>query len=244
MPVLENWSGRQQAHSEACRKGGSSGSARLAAADERINRALADAVERHATNNPGMRGILKRDQCRLSSRVRVSEKLHWTQSRTRHHALQSHTEDHQHQVHNPGLTTSTDRNTGTSDATREVRTGPTQDVTRASSNDDIGDDVCDEGKTVQTKTGPKVRRGQTAGEESQRRGNHAKSEMSKSSTTEQHITRRVFGKTTPQECAVAVTTQEALDGSREKTMRIANVENITLNWVSICISRSTRHDAL
>ena len=46
--------GRQQAHSEACRKriegllkGDSAGSARLAAADERINRALADAVERH-----------------------------------------------------------------------------------------------------------------------------------------------------------------------------------------------------
>ena len=29
------------------------------------------------------------------------------------------------------------------------------------------------------------------------------------------------------------TTQEALDGYREKTMRIANVENKTLNWVSI-----------
>ena len=54
-----------------------------------------------------------------------------------------------------------------------------------------------------------------------------------SSTTEQHVPRRVFGKTTPQERAVAVTTQEALDGSREKTMRIANVENNTLNWVSV-----------
>ena len=59
--------GRQQTHSEACRKkieallkGDSSGSARVAAADERINRALADAVERHATKDPGMRGILKR----------------------------------------------------------------------------------------------------------------------------------------------------------------------------------------
>ena len=55
---------RQQAHREACRKRiegllkrDSSGSARLAAADERINRALADAVERHATKDPGMRGI-------------------------------------------------------------------------------------------------------------------------------------------------------------------------------------------
>ena len=59
--------GRQHAHGEACRKstdalmkGNASGSARLAAADERINRALAEAVGRHATKDPGMRGILKR----------------------------------------------------------------------------------------------------------------------------------------------------------------------------------------
>ena len=53
------------------------------------------------------------------------------------------------------------------------------------------------------------------------------------STTEQHVPRRISGKTTPQDRAVAVATQEALDGYREKTMRIANVENDTLNWVSI-----------
>ena len=58
---------RQQAHSNACRrriegllKSDPVGSARLAAADERINRALADAVERHAAKDPGVRGILKR----------------------------------------------------------------------------------------------------------------------------------------------------------------------------------------
>ena len=33
--------------------------------------------------------------------------------------------------------------------------------------------------------------------------------------------------------AAAVTTQEASDGSREKTMRVANIENNSLNWVSI-----------
>ena len=50
---------RQQAHSEACQrriegllKGDPLGSARLAAADEGINRALAHAVERHATEDP------------------------------------------------------------------------------------------------------------------------------------------------------------------------------------------------
>ena len=50
---------------------------------------------------------------------------------------------------------------------------------------------------------------------------------------EQHVLRRMLGKTTPQEHAVAVTTQETPDGSREKTMRIENVEDHSLNWVSI-----------
>ena len=45
-----------------------------------------------------------------------------------------------------------------------------------------------------------------------------------SSTTEQHVPRLTLGKTTPQEHAVAATTHEALDGYREKTMRIVNVE--------------------
>ena len=57
--------------------------------------------------------------------------------------------------------------------------------------------------------------------------------VEQSSTTEQHVPRRLFGKTTPQGRAVAVTTQKALDGSREKTMRIENVENNALNCVSI-----------
>ena len=41
----------------------------------------------------------------------------------------------------PSVTKSTDQNTSTGDVTRDVRTGPTLDVTRASSNDHIGDDV-------------------------------------------------------------------------------------------------------
>ena len=46
------------------------------------------------------------------------------------------------------------------------------------------------------------------------------------------------------EQAVAVTTQEALDGSRENTMRIANVENSALNWGVDFVNRCTRNDAL
>ena len=54
-----------------------------------------------------------------------------------------------------------------------------------------------------------------------------------STVTRQHVLRRMSGKTTPQGHAVAVTTPEALDGFREKTMRVANIENNSLNWVSI-----------
>ena len=50
--------------------------------------------------------------------------------------------------------------------------------------------------------------------------------------TEQHVPIRILRKTTPQDHAVAVTTQEASDGSREKTMSVANIENNSLNWVS------------
>ena len=51
-----------------------------------------------------------------------------------------------------------------------------------------------------------------------------------STVTGQHVPRRMSGKTTPQGHAAAVTTQEASDGSHEKTM---NIENNSLNWVSI-----------
>ena len=79
VPVFEKWpEARQQAHSEACRKriegllkGDSVGAARLAAADERINRVLADAVERHAAKDPGVRGHTEEGQCHLSSRVGI-----------------------------------------------------------------------------------------------------------------------------------------------------------------------------
>ena len=44
-----------------------------------------------------------------------------------------------------------------------------------------------------------------------------KSEMSNRAPLEQHVPRRISVETTPQEHAVAVTTQEALDGYREKS---------------------------
>ena len=89
---------RQQAHSEAYQrrierllKGDQVGFARLAAAGERRNRTLADAVERHATKDPGVRGILKWSSV-------VCHALDTEQDPTRHPSV-SHTEDHQRQAH-------------------------------------------------------------------------------------------------------------------------------------------------
>ena len=116
-------------------------SARLAAADERINRAQADAVERHATKDPGMRCILMRANvvCHPESEPQKKIALDTEQDSTPHLSVPyggSSASGAQ-----PSITTSTDQNTRTGDVTREARTGPTQDVARASSSDDIGDDV-------------------------------------------------------------------------------------------------------
>ena len=97
---LKTCQGRQQAHNGACRKriegllkSYLAGSARLATADERINRALA--------RDQGSRseGHTKEGQCCPSSSENLRRKKHWTLSRTPHHTLQFHTESHQRQVH-------------------------------------------------------------------------------------------------------------------------------------------------
>ena len=119
---LRTGQGGQQALSEACRrriegllKGDPAGSARLAAADERINRAVADAVERHATKDPGVRGILKR-----ATVVRLPE----SESQERM-ALDTEQDPTPHprvscggSSASPSATTSSEQGTGTSDAAR------------------------------------------------------------------------------------------------------------------------------
>ena len=93
---------------------------------------------------------------------------------------------------------------------------------------------------MQTNTKPsaRVRRCQISEEGSQRRGNHVKSEMSQRASLNNMLREGSRGKTTPSEHRVAVTTHEAMDGYREKTMKIANVENNTLNWVSSSSARA------
>ena len=149
---LRTGQGRQQPLSKACRrriesllKGDAGGSARLAAADERINRALSDAVERHATKDPAVREILKGASvvCHSESGPPKKIPLDTEQYLTPHPSVSN--EGSSATGPQPSVTTCTDQNTGTSDVTREVRTGPILDATRASSKDHIGGDGAMEG---------------------------------------------------------------------------------------------------
>ena len=91
-----------------------------------INCALFEAVEGHATTDPGMRDILESTE----ENHRAPAGAHRSVSYGGSPASGAQ----------PSVTTSTDQNAGTGDVTREVRTGPTQDVTRANKSDDMGDD--------------------------------------------------------------------------------------------------------
>ena len=107
-------------------------------------------------------------------------------------------------------------------------------MTRASSGDDTGDDVvtrednADENRAEHPSSSGSDSRRSFATKREPREVRDAQT-----SVTEQPSPRRISGKTTLSEHPVAVTTQVALDGYREKTMRVASVENKALNWVSI-----------
>ena len=92
----------------------------------------------------------------------------------------------------PSITTSIDQNTGTSDVTRRVRTGPTQDVTRTSSKDHIGGEVAmreDENSGGHPSPAePDCRRRITT----KRAPREVRDEQA--STNEQHVPRRISGK--------------------------------------------------
>ena len=91
-------------------------------------------------------------------------------------------------------------------------------MSRTSSEDHIAGDVAMRGDGADENSGLHP---SSAGPDSTRRIT-TKSEprevgYEQSCTTEQHVPRRIFGKTASQGRAVAVTTQEALDGYRERT---------------------------
>ena len=156
-------------HSEACRKriegllkGDSVGAARLAAADERITLALADAVERHTTKDPGVRGILKRASVVRHPQSEPQKKIgHGAGPDTTLHSLAwriiSIRRATQHQ-HRHRLEQRRDR----------MRAGPAQDVTRTSSEDHIGGDVAIRRDGADENSGG-AQQGQTAEGGSQRK---------------------------------------------------------------------------
>ena len=68
---------------------------------------------------------------------------------------------------------------------------------------------------------------------SRQRENHGKKGMSNQPLPASRSRGGCQGRRLRMGHAVAVTTQAASDGSRENTMRVANIENNSLNWVSI-----------
>ena len=99
----------------------------------------------------------------------------------------------------PSITTSTDQIIGASDATREARTGPTQDVTRTSSEDHIGGDVAMRGDGADESSG-----GHPSSSGSDSRGRittkriHVKSEMSNRAPLNSTFREGSWGRRRPQ----------------------------------------------
>ena len=116
------------------------GAARLGAADERLNRALAHAVERHAAKDPGVRGILKRASaaCHRESESHKKIALDTEQESTPRPSV-SHGGSSASGTR-PSTATRNAQDTDTSDATRGTGPELAQGVIQPSSSDDAGDD--------------------------------------------------------------------------------------------------------
>ena len=121
----------------------------------------------------------------------------------------------------PSATASTDQNTSTSD------------VTRASSKDHIGGDVAMEGERADEIS---AGRPNPSGSDSRRRITTKREPREvrdeQSSTTEQHVPRRILGEDDASRTRSCCHHARGNGRIPRETMRIANVENNTLNWVS------------
>ena len=180
---LRTGQGRQQAHSDACRKriegllkGDSAGSARLAAANERPSRALADAVERHATKDPGAKGILKRASvvCHPESEPQKQTALDTEQDSTPHPSV-SHGGSSVSSAR-PSAATRTPQDAEMSDVTRGTGPELAQGVIQPSSSD--GDVAMEGEKAEEGMQGLEpIRTGQQK-EDHDKRENHRRQGMS------------------------------------------------------------------
>ena len=214
-------------------KGDSAGSARLAAADERIHRALADAVERHAAKDPGARGILKRASatCHPESESLKKIALDTKQDSTPHPSVSyggssaSGTR--------PSTATRTAQDADTSDVTRGTGPELAQGVIQPSSSDDTGGNVAMEGENADERSagdsnpaGPDSTRRITT----KREPREARDEQS--IATCQQVLRRMSGKTTPQgSCGCCHHARGIGRVPRENHESREHRER--LNWVSI-----------
>ena len=136
----------------------------------------------------------------------------------------------------PGAPPSADQDTGTGGVTSEARTRPREDVGCDSRKDHTGGDVAMRGNSADENS---AEHRSSSGSDSRRRittqRGPRKVRQAQTSVTEQLVPKRISAE--KRRCRSTelrfVNTQESLDGYREKSMRIANVENDTLNWVSI-----------
>ena len=129
--------------------------ARLVAADERINRALAEALEPHASRDPGSREVLKSTSAACHPESQPQKKIAlYTEQNTHCNALLSHTVDRRpqaHLLHHPAdagtrdlthsVTTKKGPDTSTNETTRVVEARQTQDETGTDNVDDRSGDV-------------------------------------------------------------------------------------------------------
>ena len=172
------------------------GAARLAAADERINRVLADAVERDAAKDPGVRGILKRASatCHPESESQKKIALYTEQESTPRPSV-SHGGSSASGTR-PSTATRTAQDTDTSDVTRRTGPEPAQGVIQPSSSDGTGDDVAMQEENADEKKCRGLEPIRT-GQHTRQRDNRVKQGSERSTVTSQHIPRKMSGQTTP-----------------------------------------------
>ena len=190
---------------EGLLKGDPSGSARLAAADERINRALTQSRGTQP-RDPGVRGILKRTSaaCHPESESQKKIALDTEQDSTPRPSVSCGGSSASGT--RPSTATRTAQDADTSDVT--IGTGPelAQGTIQPSSSDDTGGDAVMEGENAD---GRSATDSNPSGPDSRRRimtkREPREARYEPSTVTRQHGPRRMSGKTTPQGHAVAVT---------------------------------------
>ena len=171
-------------------RGDPSGSAGLAVTEERINRALADAVARQATKDPGTKGILKRASVVGHPECGVQKKV----------ALPPHIPVTHGGSSGSGAQSSDNSNTDAGDVSGEGATGLAHDVDGTSDRDDLDGDVVMKGDSAdenepahRSPSGPDFRRRIAT------KGRPCEIKDERTSNDEQHVPRMITGKTAPSE---------------------------------------------